>query len=379
MSAHKAPVFFAVVEQVQSFVRERNFETALGLCECLPEVSARTGERLREGMTRYVNVQHAYDYFATGQYRASLETFARLQYSPCDVLMLYRTLLPQALAEACAPPPIKLLGLPAGSEDAALRALEGYLQHMRPVVCTDAALAEARACKADLGDYQRCRNVATAFDTTLLRVCVQLKDDKHISELCSTPNACHIKEAAEMLAGEKTHLIKFYETKGMHEDALAKLTESNSDAPLTVAYLCKLGPEHKDIILKYARKVLDRDKDKAFLDRDSDLGLQIFLNRDPERDIDHLSVYRLLKKDYPKYLTCYLEYVVNETHDTTEEFHNALVTQYIEKAKEYLDRAAREGKRDPAARVPAAVMAENHSKHLTEMSAALSEKQYYVN
>ena len=340
-----------VREQVRCFVRDRNFETALGLCECLPEVSAATGERVRETMTRYVNVQHAYDYFATGQYRASLETFARLQYDPCAVLMLYRTLLPQALAERCDPPPIKLLGLPPGSEEAALRALEGYLQHMRPLVCTDEALARARAGGADRAEYRRCADVATAFDTTLLRVCVQLKDDKHISELVSSPNACHIKEAAEMLAGEKPHLIKFYETKGMHEDALAKLTENNSDLPLTVAYLCKLGPEHKDIILKYARKVLDRDKDKAFFDRDSDLGLQIFLNRDPDHDIDHAAVYRLLKKDYPKYVTCYLEYVVNDAHDPAEEFHSALATQYLDKAKEYLDRAVREGKRDPAQRI----------------------------
>lgn len=340
-----------IAEQVENFVKERNFETALGLCESLPEVSSVTGERVREKMARFVNVRHAYDYFATGQYRPSLETFARLQYNPCDVLMLYRTLLPQALAERCAPPPIKLLGLPMGSEEAALRALEGYMQHMRPLVCTDSAIAAARASKADLGEYQRCCDVATAFDTTLLRVCVQLKDDKHISELCSTPNACHIKEAAEMLAGEKTHLIKFYETKNMHEDALAKLTENDSDALFTVAYLCKLGPEYKDTILKYARKVLDRNKDKELLDKDSDLGLQIFLNRDPEHDIDHLSVYRLLKKDYPKYVTCYLEYVVNDTHDTTEEFHDALVTQYIAKAKEHLDRAVAEGRRDPAQRI----------------------------
>lgn len=91
-----------------------------------------------------------------------------------------------------------------------------------------------------------------------------------------------------------------------------------------IQYLQNLGREHMDLILEFAKPVLEKDtKD----------GLRIFT--DDLHEVEQLSrprVYDFLLKNFPVVVIPYLEHVINVWEDSNALFHNALIHQYRENA-----------------------------------------------
>lgn len=118
-------------------------------------------------------------------------------------------------------------------------------------------------------------------------------------------------------------MIILYQTKGNHRKALETLQRQKNTERI-ITYLQNLGREHMDLILEFAKIVLDENP--------SD-GLRIFT--DDLHEVEQLSrprVFDFLQKNFPSIVIPYLEHVVFTWEDTNALFHNALIHQYREKA-----------------------------------------------
>jgi len=317
--------------QVDELVADREFDAALALCEAMgpPNDPARIAK------TRSVRVSCAYSLYAQGQYRRSLELFAELRVDPLEVIGLYPGLLPAALRRTIRKPPVETLELAGPGRENALRALVAFLVQLRPLVCTPDAVARSLAGAAQEadGDYSACTTPATVVDSTLLRVCVAVGDDKRISDVCGSPNTCHVKDATDALLAANRHadLVQFYRSKGLHAKALELLAAQSgplSEPVHTIKYLRRLGARHKDLVFAYAQRVLRQSPE---------LALTIFTegDREPEEELPHADVLAFLKAKAANSTVPYLEFIIQRRGETSPEFHDELAFQYLEKIKRF--------------------------------------------
>jgi hypothetical protein len=310
-----------VTQQIDALVAEKEFDTALALCDSMPR-----DDPMRTTKLRNVRISWAYNLYAHGQYRRSLELFADLRVDIVEVIGLYPNLLPLGLKRALKKYPIEILELTGAAHDTAIKALIQYLVSLRPYICTPDVVAQriaAAASEVD-GDYSAVTLVPTVLDTTLLKVCVMAGDEKRLSDVVALPNACHVKESTTVLHSSNrfVELVQLYRSKALHQKALELLAQPSgplADPAHTVKYLRRLGARYKDLVFTYSQRVLRTSPD---------LALTIFTEgerEDPsDPELPHADVLAFLKAKAPNSTVPYLEFIIQRRGETGSDNHNEL-------------------------------------------------------
>ncbi|CAO3612687.1 unnamed protein product [Cunninghamella echinulata] len=174
---------------------------------------------------------------------------------------------------------------------------------------------------------------ATLVDTTLLKS-YMMTNDALVGPLLRVQNQCDVKECEAILSDKKKYkeLVDLYNCKGLHSNALDLLSKlgQQSDGPLrgvlpTIRYLQRLGLDHFDLVLQYSKWVLEMDPS---------YGMDIFI--DDLAEVESFPRDRVLQhlvSISDNLAIQYLEYIMNELHDKTPEFHNRLAIAYLDKIK----------------------------------------------
>jgi Vam6/Vps39-like protein vacuolar protein sorting-associated protein 39 len=181
-------------------------------------------------------------------------------------------------------------------------------------------------------------DTAILVDTTLFRA-YMLARPALAGSLFRLPNFCAPQVVREKLAANERYadLIDFFYGKNLHREALEMLQElgqskdkTHVPEPLqgparTVAYLQNLDAGYIDLILEFANwPVTD----------DPELGIEIFLaDSENAETLPRHAVLEFLSKIDTALETRYLEHIIHELSDATPEFHQRLLTRYLEAAK----------------------------------------------
>ncbi|KAI8331468.1 CNH domain-containing protein [Blakeslea trispora] len=171
---------------------------------------------------------------------------------------------------------------------------------------------------------------ATLVDTSLLKS-YMMTNDALVGPLLRVQNHCDVKECENILKDKKKYkeLVDLFNCKGLHSRALDLLEKlgRESDGPLrgvspTIRYLQKLGLDHFDLVLQYSKWVLEKDPEQ---------GMDIFIGDLAEVEIlPREQVLQHLESISDDLAIRYLEYVIDELHDESPEFHNRLVIAYLD-------------------------------------------------
>jgi hypothetical protein len=182
---------------------------------------------------------------------------------------------------------------------------------------------------------QKLRETAKLIDTTLFRS-QMLTRPQLVASLFRIPNFCDPDVVDELLLanGRYNDLVDFFHGKKLHRPALEMLKKfgmgekEDEDAPTlhgpqrTVGYLQYLPPEMIDLILEFAEWPLRADPV---------LGMEVFLaDTENAETLPRDIVLDFLQGIDVELAVKYLEHVINELNDLTPEFHNRLVSAYIQ-------------------------------------------------
>ncbi|ORY95714.1 CNH domain-domain-containing protein [Syncephalastrum racemosum] len=172
---------------------------------------------------------------------------------------------------------------------------------------------------------------AALVDTTLLKS-YMMTNDALVGPLLRVQNHCDVQECETILSNRKKYkeLVDLYNCKGLHGsalDLLAKLGQQNEGTLRgvvpTIRYLQRLGPEHFELVLKYSRWVLEKDPKH---------GMDIFIDDLAEVETyPRNNVLTHLQSISDDLAIQYLEYIIDELHDTLPDFHNRLAIAYLDK------------------------------------------------
>ncbi|RHZ82984.1 hypothetical protein Glove_101g19 [Diversispora epigaea] len=184
------------------------------------------------------------------------------------------------------------------------------------------------------GNFNKLLEYAELVDTTLLKSYMVINESL-VGPLLRVPNHCNVEESEGLLFDRKKYreLVDLYKGKGLHRkslDLLKKLGQSN-EGPMTgtihtILYLQKLGMDYIDLILEYATWVLETNPED---------GMDIFIE-------DYLEVENLPRDKVLKYLEgfsydlciIYLEHIIYQLGDQTSDYHNLLITTYLNKVQQ---------------------------------------------
>ncbi|TBU49828.1 hypothetical protein BD309DRAFT_850781 [Dichomitus squalens] len=138
---------------------------------------------------------------------------------------------------------------------------------------------------------------------------------------------CEVSEVEELLREREKYqeMISLYNGRKMHGkalDLLRQLSEKESDPRdklmPTVNYLQRLGPEHIDLIFEHSRWAFEQDRDIAFEIFTSE---EVELPKGPTADF--------LERLDPAICARYIEFLISERGETSQEFHDRLAELYL--------------------------------------------------
>ncbi|RPA87138.1 hypothetical protein BJ508DRAFT_321031 [Ascobolus immersus RN42] len=182
--------------------------------------------------------------------------------------------------------------------------------------------------------YEKALATARLVDTTLFRAYILTKPAM-VGPLVRRPNHCDPNVIGKELEkqGKFNDLVDFYGGKGLHKDALKLLKqfgqaeEEDERAPLlhgperTIAYLQTLDASQIDLILEYAKWVLEASPD---------LGMEVFLaDTEKAESLPRERVLEFLQNASKVLAIRYLEHVIHDLEDASPAFHNRLAWLYI--------------------------------------------------
>ncbi|KAL7310879.1 Vacuolar morphogenesis protein 6 [Mucor circinelloides] len=184
---------------------------------------------------------------------------------------------------------------------------------------------------SNTGDGDDLLYQASLVDTSLLKS-YMMTNDALVGPLLRVQNHCDVEECENILMDKKKYkeLVDLYNCKGLHARALDLLEKlgKQPDGPLrgvlpTIRYLQKLGLDHFDLVLQYSRWVLEKDPKH---------GMDIFIDDLTEVEtFPREKVLHHLESISSDLAIQYLEYIIEELHDESTEFHNRLVIAYLDK------------------------------------------------
>ncbi|CAG8539118.1 8928_t:CDS:10, partial [Acaulospora morrowiae] len=183
------------------------------------------------------------------------------------------------------------------------------------------------------GNHNHLLEAAELVDTALLKS-YMIINDALVGPLLRVPNHCNVEESEGLLLERKKYreLVDLYKGKGLHRKSLELLKKlGQSEGPMsgtfhTILYLQRLGVEHFDLMLEYAKWVMDTDPER---------GMDIFID-------DHLEIESLPRDKVLSFLEgfsydlciTYLEHIIYELEDQTSNHHNKLITTYLNKIQQ---------------------------------------------
>jgi len=308
---------------IDTLVGAEAFDTALALCDYLPETDSSNVQK-----ANFVRLNCALNKFTRTQFRESLDLLQELDTNPLEIIALY-CLLPRnykLTPDVRLPDTRDLMG-PTTTKIPAYKALLQYLLQKRNEVCTPECIAQSmEAAPQEIeAEYDNCTSLATIIDTSLLKVCADLKDP-HLQVICSNPNCCHVNEAAKVLkkASLDKELVLFFGSKGLHACALGVFSCSDQlkDTIHIIEYLRNLGASCKDLVFSHAARLFKDDPTQA---------LTIFIqnvNVGTPNEIPRLEVLEFLKAVCRKKVIPYLEFLVSKG-ETDSVFHDELASEYV--------------------------------------------------
>jgi hypothetical protein len=319
-----------LTSRVDQMINEREYKEALSLCMSLTaEEIPNWHEKIRN-----IKILDAYDLFNRGQYREAFEYFLSENMDPLQVIGLYK-LLPASLVEKYHYP-FRIDDLKGAGLNNALMELSTYLVQKR------SDLKLGLLPPGPQQSWDSTTDVAQIIDTTLLKTYLKI-NPRLISSFLRLPNHCHVQECEACLRKEAKYqeLVDLYKSKGLHREALTLLRtladplrgpsslpfvppELQSTTP-TVNYLRSLSDAHLDLILEFSTWVLIREPTEALnifvVDRSSNTQLPF------DRILIHL------KTVCPQQVVPFLEYIIQTLGVKRSEFHNELLSQYIDQLK----------------------------------------------
>ncbi|KAI0324590.1 hypothetical protein GY45DRAFT_1331365 [Cubamyces sp. BRFM 1775] len=138
---------------------------------------------------------------------------------------------------------------------------------------------------------------------------------------------CEVSEVEELLREREKYqeMIYLYNGRKMHDKALSLLRQlSDKETDIrdklmpTVNYLQRLGPEHLDQIFEHSKWVFEQDRDIAF---------EIFTSE--EAELPKEPVADFLERLDPAICARFIEYLISERGETSQDFHDRLVELYL--------------------------------------------------
>ncbi|PRP83726.1 hypothetical protein PROFUN_09058 [Planoprotostelium fungivorum] len=304
-----------IIQQIDQLLNEKDYEQALQLSKHMT-----TTAELKEKKALQIKMLYAYHMFAQGQYEKAMNFFDELRIDPVLVIGLYPNLLPRDMQPKPTAYPEGSADLNGAALDRALLSLVSFLNLIRPRYLND-----PRPIAQEMSeDYATVSAVSVIVDTCLLKALIKT-DDRGLMDLVSkTSNRCHLKESKKVLVAaqkENDALVMLYRSKGMHREALELLTRMRLTHQL-VSYLKQLGNQQFTLILEFSSHALQTAPDEA---------LSIFTQkRDKEDELPADKCLAHIKPWAPQLIVPFLEYIIHERKDTSPDFHNELISNYLE-------------------------------------------------
>lgn len=322
-----------IANQIRQLLQIKEFELALRLAKMTPEP-----EKEKTKMINNIKTLYAVNLFCLHKFEDSMKIFVALDTDPSHVIGLYPNLLPQEFRKQLDYPE-KLPDLEGSDLEKGLMALIDYLKDKRREIVKD-KLEPTTAIKEGNKVVDSKDQLAQIIDTTLLKCYLQTNDALVAPLLRLKDNKVHVEEAERSLKKKEkfSELIILYEKKGLHEKALSLLMKqaARPNSPLrgherTVQYLQHLGSEHLKLILEFSEWVLRENPDD---------GLKIFTEDLPEVEglprisvlnfLENISKTNKISKDLA---IPYLEHVIYQWHETSEELHSKYAQLLREKVQ----------------------------------------------
>ncbi|XP_053393314.1 vam6/Vps39-like protein [Mercenaria mercenaria] len=329
--------------QIRQLIQNKEFELALQLANMTEEPENEKQHRINQIQTLY-----AVNLFCKQKFEESMKLFVNLDTDPSHVIGLYPNLLPAEFKKKLEYPEA-LPNLEGSDLEKGLLALTDYLNDKKRMLnkvskVSKTAIKEGNtrvtSKKSLVVIDQPFSNFPTAFNFSLITTVFERLRAWVASLLRLKDNKVHIEEAERSLKKKEkfSELIILYEQKGLHEKALNLLMKQAArpksllqGCDRTVQYLQHLGPDHIDLIFEYADWVIKQYPED---------GLKIFTEDLPEVEslprrkvLDYLENLSKGKKDLA---IKYLEHVIYDWNDTSEEIHSRFAQLLREKVQAYM-------------------------------------------
>ncbi|KAI0749541.1 vacuolar sorting protein 39 domain 1-domain-containing protein [Daedaleopsis nitida] len=355
-------------QQIDELVEAGAYSDALSLLESLDAALIADKERKQH----QIRALQAVDQFRNAKYDDAINAFIELDINPAKVVALYpesisgRLAVPQdewvplfggprppKVEQAPTPPTASstdLTGDPTEQEDNFHRSIETlmrYLSDRRPKIAGALATFHitplqshemphlSATSKEDLLALPSARlssltpeelvRFAQIVDTALFKSYL-LNRPGLLASLCRV-GWCEVSEVEELLREREKYqeMIYLYGGRKMHGkalDLLRQLSEHEADPRdklmPTVNYLQRLGPEHMDQIFEHSKWVFEHDRDIAF---------EIFTSE--EAELPKEPVADFLEKLDPALCARYIEFLISERGETSQQFHDRLAELYL--------------------------------------------------
>ncbi|KAM9341550.1 LOW QUALITY PROTEIN: transforming growth factor-beta receptor-associated protein 1 [Symphorus nematophorus] len=169
-------------------------------------------------------------------------------------------------------------------------------------------------------------------DCALLRLYVELRDTENLQQLVAFHNECELDHCVPVLEQHNRFfaLGSLYQSDGNHIDAIKTWVK--------IADGVHTDPSCSDVyghIVWTLSQLRDRDAVWKFADwtlqRNQEIGVEIFSRRPPDDRMETQDVLALLEK-YPLALLFYLEFLIHDLNSEEERHHSRLALAYVTQA-----------------------------------------------
>ncbi|KAJ6242004.1 cnh domain containing [Anaeramoeba flamelloides] len=310
--------------QVDMLCSEANYEEALQLCQLVDTLD--TVNKKEKFNT--IKIDYAFYLFNKRKFVQAMEYFHEVGCDPRIVLSLFPSLVPPVVSQGFSIPTIKIKKLDENEQLEAIFGLIDYLQQTRN--------------SPNIKTKQNSLEILKVIDTTLIRSYIQT-NISYVTPFLRLPNYCDLEECEKLFVESelKSELIELYKTNEKHEKSLIlieKESKKSGDITTFVEYLCLLGKEHLELIFEYSKKLYQINPNKClkvFIYEKNDKE-EFMENQISSRGLPRMTVKKFIQENLPNLIIPYLEYVIFQKKDSTQDFHNDLLLFYYEQIQ-YLE------------------------------------------
>nr|XP_040056091.1 transforming growth factor-beta receptor-associated protein 1 isoform X1 [Gasterosteus aculeatus aculeatus] len=301
-------------EQIHTLVMHERFEEALMLLDAVQDqLPLDSYKELQKAVTCLAGLVHFYQ----KDFSAAMDLFIAGELDPREIIRLYPDF------QSCL------------SEE-----FQSKLDHLNKgrdvqVVCRDDRNTFHHYL-AFLGDFLRAvrgtvqgLKCSKEVDYALLRLYVEVGDTENLQQLVAFPNLCSLDCCVPVLERHNRYFAvgSLYQSHGYYIDAIetwVKIEDglhkdpSCSDVYGHIVQTLSQLPD-RDVVWKFADWTLQRNQE---------IGVQIFNKRPPDVQFETQDVLALMEK-YPLAMLHHLEFLIHDLNSEDERHHNRLALAYV--------------------------------------------------